>query len=63
VAVAKEMLEAAAPMAMSSVAERSGFGSEESLRRHFRRIVQTSPAAYRRKFGASSARPQRRPVR
>src|SRR5579863_193301 len=63
VAVAKEMLEAAAPMAMSTVAERSGFGSEESLRRHFRRIVQTSPAAYRRKFGASSARPQRRPVR
>ncbi|QCP52905.1 transcriptional regulator FtrA [Trinickia violacea] len=58
VAVAKEMLEAAAAaaaMPMASVAERAGFGSEESLRRHFRRIALTSPAAYRREFGASSA--------
>ncbi|TKC88835.1 transcriptional regulator FtrA [Trinickia terrae] len=54
VALAKDMLEAAAPLPMSSVAERAGFGSEESLRRHFRRIAQTSPAAYRRKFGPSA---------
>jgi AraC family transcriptional activator FtrA len=54
VAVAKELLEAAAPMSIASVAERAGFGSEESLRRHFRRIAQTSPAAYRREFGAAA---------
>jgi AraC family transcriptional activator FtrA len=37
---------------MARVAELAGFGSEESLRRHFRRIALTSPGAYRKKFGA-----------
>jgi AraC family transcriptional activator FtrA len=49
VGVAKELLESRrTPLAR--VAETSGFGSEESLRRHFRRIVKTSPGAYRRQF-------------
>ena len=49
VALARELLESpATPMAQ--VAELAGFGSEESLRRHFRRIVATSPGAYRQRF-------------
>jgi len=51
VALAKELLEApSTPIAR--VAELAGFGSEESLRRHFRRIAATSPAAYRRRFAS-----------
>lgn len=52
VAIARELLEAQALLPMARVAELAGFGSEESLRRHFRRIALTSPAAYRKKFGA-----------
>ncbi|ABE33900.1 helix-turn-helix domain protein [Paraburkholderia xenovorans LB400] len=52
VAIARELLEARALLPMARVAELAGFGSEESLRRHFRRIALTSPAAYRKKFGA-----------
>jgi AraC family transcriptional activator FtrA len=52
VAVARELLEAPTPLPMTRVAELAGFGSEESLRRHFRRIALTSPGAYRKKFGA-----------
>jgi AraC family transcriptional activator FtrA len=49
VAIAKELLESpATPLAQ--VAELAGFGSEESLRRHFRRVVATSPGAYRTRF-------------
>ena len=49
VAIARDLLEEpATPMAQ--VAELAGFGSEESLRRHFRRLVLTSPGAYRRRF-------------
>ena len=49
VALAKDLLESpATPLAQ--VAELAGFGSEESLRRHFRRIVGTSPGAYRQRF-------------
>lgn len=54
VAVARELLEANPPVAMGRVAELAGFGSEESLRRHFRRIALTSPGAYRKKFGADA---------
>ena len=54
VAVARELLESPADLPMSRVAELAGFGSEESLRRHFRRIALTSPGAYRKKFGASA---------
>ncbi|WP_233805976.1 transcriptional regulator FtrA [Paraburkholderia sp. HP33-1] len=51
VAIARELLEATPPLPMTRVAELAGFGSEESLRRHFRRIALTSPGAYRRRFG------------
>ncbi|MCC8394685.1 transcriptional regulator FtrA [Paraburkholderia sp. MMS20-SJTR3] len=53
VAIARELLEASAALPMARVAELAGFGSEESLRRHFRRIALTSPGAYRRKFGGA----------
>ncbi|CAB3908269.1 transcriptional regulator FtrA [Achromobacter animicus] len=51
VAAARDMLEARTPLPLGRIAELAGFGSEESMRRHFRRIVMTSPAAYRDKFG------------
>ncbi|MDR6384369.1 transcriptional regulator FtrA [Paraburkholderia caribensis] len=54
VAIARKLLESPADLPMSRVAELAGFGSEESLRRHFRRIALTSPGAYRKKFGASA---------
>jgi AraC family transcriptional activator FtrA len=54
VAIARELLEAQPPMPMARVAQAAGFGSEESLRRHFRRIALTSPGAYRKKFGAEA---------
>ncbi|MBN3767540.1 transcriptional regulator FtrA [Burkholderia sp. Ac-20365] len=53
VGMARELLESAAELPMSRIAELAGFGSEESLRRHFRRIALTSPGAYRKKFGAT----------
>jgi len=52
VAIARELLESQNAMSMAWVAQKAGFGSEESLRRHFRRIALTSPGAYRKKFGA-----------
>jgi len=54
VAIARDLLESPADLPMSRIAELAGFGSEESLRRHFRRIALTSPGAYRKKFGASA---------
>jgi AraC-like DNA-binding protein len=33
------------------VAERCGFGTATALRGHFRRVVGTTPTAYRRTFG------------
>lgn len=52
VATAKDLLES--PLTpLAQVAELAGFGSDESLRRHFRRIVATSPGAYRRRFCAA----------
>ncbi len=49
IAAAKDLLEATrAPL--QRVAEQTGFASQESFRRHFRRVVGTSPAAYRRRF-------------
>jgi AraC family transcriptional activator FtrA len=53
VACAKDLLESPA-MPLAQVAERAGFGSEESLRRHFRLQVGTSPGAYRKRFSAGS---------
>ncbi|EDT04314.1 transcriptional regulator FtrA [Burkholderia ambifaria] len=46
--IAKDMLETHPALSLAQIAARSGFGSEESLRRHFRRVAATSPAAYRR---------------
>lgn len=59
VAAARDMLEAQATLPIGRIAELAGFGSEESMRRHFRRIVLTSPAAYREKFGNSAMAQQR----
>ncbi|NRR32421.1 transcriptional regulator FtrA [Oxalobacteraceae bacterium] len=49
VAIVKELLEVA-DIPLAQVAERAGFGSEESLRHHFRRLAATTPGAYRRQF-------------
>jgi AraC family transcriptional regulator, transcriptional activator FtrA len=49
VAVAQEMLESR-NAALARVADLCGFKSEQSMRKHFRRIAGTSPAAYRQQF-------------
>ncbi|MFZ6656886.1 transcriptional regulator FtrA [Undibacterium sp. TJN19] len=52
VAIAKELLESP-NTSLPQIAELAGFGSEESLRRHFRRIVANSPSSYRKQFAGS----------
>jgi AraC family transcriptional activator FtrA len=49
IAIVKDLLETG-EMPLALVAEKAGFGSEESLRHHFRRLACTTPAAYRRQF-------------
>jgi AraC family transcriptional activator FtrA len=49
VAIVKEMLEDP-DVPLTQIAERAGFGSEESLRHHFRRLAATTPGAYRKRF-------------
>lgn len=49
---ARELLETTA-LPVSRIAARCGFGTEVSLRAHFRRALATSPAAYRRAFRAA----------
>jgi AraC family transcriptional activator FtrA len=49
VAIVKEMLEDP-DVPLTQIAERAGFGSEESLRHHFRRLAATTPSAYRKRF-------------
>jgi AraC family transcriptional activator FtrA len=49
IAIVKDLLETSS-IPLAQMAERAGFGSEESLRRHFRRLAATTPAAYRRQF-------------
>ena len=49
VAIVKEMLEVP-DVPLAHIAERAGFGSEESLRHHFRRLTSTTPGAYRKRF-------------
>jgi AraC family transcriptional activator FtrA len=49
IALVKELLESS-DASLSQLMELSGFTSEESLRRHFRRLVGTSPIAYRKRF-------------
>jgi AraC family transcriptional regulator, transcriptional activator FtrA len=53
VAIAKELLES--PLPLAQVAERAGFGSEETLRHHFRRLAATTPGAYRKAFLVAGA--------
>ncbi len=50
VAVAKELLETHADLGIEDVADLSGFGSVESLRRHFRLHSLPAPSSYRRQF-------------
>ena len=52
VALAKEMLEGSR-QPLARIAEATGLGSEESLRKHFRRLVGVSPAVYRQQFSAA----------
>ncbi|ELX11733.1 transcriptional regulator, AraC family [Janthinobacterium sp. HH01] len=52
VALVKEMLEVP-DVPLAQIAERAGFGSEESLRHHFRRLAATTPGAYRRRFSGT----------
>jgi AraC family transcriptional activator FtrA len=54
VAAAREMLESGR-VTLARVAERAGFGSQESLRRHFRLLVGVAPAAYQKRFRARPA--------
>jgi transcriptional regulator GlxA family with amidase domain len=54
VEAARRQLEAREPV--KRVALRSGFGSEETLRRSFLRLVGTTPQAYRDRFSPTPAR-------
>lgn len=58
VAIAKDLLEAPA-LPLAHVAQAAGFGSEESLRRHFRSLLGTSPGAYRKRFATPALAPGR----
>lgn len=49
VALVKDLLETT-DLPLAQLAQQAGFGSEESLRHHFRRVTATSPGAYRRRF-------------
>ncbi len=50
ISVAKDLLQTSRK-SVTHIAESSGFGSEETFRRHFRLIVGVSPVAYRKQFG------------
>jgi AraC family transcriptional activator FtrA len=53
ISVAKELLESHAGLDMEQVAELAGFGSPESLRRHFRLQGLPAPTTFRRQFAAA----------
>lgn len=59
IAIVKDLLETG-DLPLSQVAARAGFGSEESLRHHFRRLVATTPSAYRRQFSSAESAPRQR---
>jgi AraC family transcriptional activator FtrA len=44
-------------LSIEEVANAVGFGTAQTLRLHFRRILRTSPTAYRRRFATGSSRP------
>lgn len=52
VALAKELLESSST-SLARIVELTGFGSEETFRRQFKRITATSPLAYRKQFFGS----------
>ena len=52
---AQTLLETSA-MSLEQIADRVGFGDAQLLRLHFRRVVGTTPSAYRRSFRATNAR-------
>lgn len=54
ISVAKELLESHAGLDMEQVAELAGFGSPESLRRHFRLQGLPAPTSFRRQFATAS---------
>ncbi len=54
IANARSLLESTG-LNIGQVADRSGFGSEESLRRHFRVLTGISPVTYRRQFQMSTS--------
>jgi AraC family transcriptional regulator, transcriptional activator FtrA len=62
VAIARDLLESG-HAAIGEVAARAGFGSEESLRRHFRRVAGVPPSAYKRQFAPRRPNPGGRPGR
>ncbi len=49
IAIVKDLLETSG-MSLALVSEHAGFGSEESLRHHFRRLALTTPGQYRKQF-------------
>jgi AraC family transcriptional activator FtrA len=51
VALAKDLLQAGRH-SLTHVADAVGFNSQETFRRHFRRVAGTSPASYRRQFAS-----------
>jgi transcriptional regulator GlxA family with amidase domain len=53
VLLAQRLLETS-DLSVDRVAERCGFGTATALRVHFRRLVGTTPMAYRRAFGATA---------
>jgi AraC family transcriptional activator FtrA len=55
VAIAKELLETHPTLGIEAVADLAGFGSPESLRRHFRLQRLPAPSNYRRQFAGEIA--------
>ena len=51
IGIVKDLLETS-ELSVAVLAEKAGFGSEESLRHHFRRLALTTPGAYRRQFAS-----------
>jgi AraC family transcriptional activator FtrA len=54
IALVKDLLETS-EASPARIAERTGFGSEESLRHHFRRLAATTPGAYRKRFSSAGS--------
>jgi AraC-like DNA-binding protein len=48
-------------MTISQIAYAAGFGSTESLRRHFRAATGTGPRDYRQTFNAKAAKQEQAP--